>query len=81
VVGLEAFESDAMRGRDVRAILFCVTTTVALVLISYAALQSFLATLALTAAYDVWLLTRPRMVRVFRRLRGEPDWSGYFKND
>ncbi|WP_133255015.1 hypothetical protein [Phenylobacterium hankyongense] len=70
-----------MRGRDVRAILFCVSTTVALVVVSYAAFHSFLATLALTAAYDVWLLTRPRMVRLFRRMRGDPDWSGYFKND
>jgi len=27
------------------------------------------------------VLTRPRMLRVYRRLRGEPDWGGYFKDD
>lgn len=71
----------AMRGRDVRAILFCVTTTLALLAIVYLLLRSYLATIALVGAYDAWLLTRPRMLRVFRRLRGEPDWSGYYKDD
>lgn len=70
-----------MRARDLRAIVFCVTTTIALFVVSYLMFRSYLGTLALVGAYDAWLLTRPRMLRVFRRLRGEPDWSGYFKND
>ena len=41
---------------------------------------NFLALIAIVGAYNVWILTRPRMVRVFRRLRGIPDWSGYFMN-
>jgi hypothetical protein len=70
-----------MRPRDLRAILFCAATTLVLLVASYLLVHSILVSLALTGAWDAWLLTRPRMVRVFRRLRGEPDWSGYFKND
>lgn len=70
-----------MRARDLRAIVFCVATTVVLLVVVYLLTRSYLATLALVAGYDVWLLTRPRMLRVLRRLRGAPDWSGYFKND
>jgi len=70
-----------MRGRDVRAILFCVATTILLFVVSFLLFHNFIVTLALVAGYDAWLLTRPRMQRVFRRLRGDADWSGYFKND
>jgi len=70
-----------MRARDVRAITFCIATTLVLMLGAMFVSRSLLVSLALTAAYDAWLLSRPRMIRVFRRLRGEPDWSGYFDND
>ncbi|MDB5417275.1 MAG: hypothetical protein JWP50_694, partial [Phenylobacterium sp.] len=41
--------------------------------------RSVIAAAALIAAYNAWLLTRPRMRRVFRRLRGETvDFSGYY---
>ena len=69
-----------MRARDVRAIAFCVVTTLAVLAGLTLALHSYLAAIALTVAYDAWLLTRPRMLRVMRRLRGDPDWSGYFDN-
>ena len=70
-----------MRARDARAISFCGVTTVALLGGSWLLLHNPLVSVALTAAYDAWLLTRPRMIRVIRRLRGEPDWSGYFDNE
>ena len=70
-----------MRARDVRAIVFCTVTSLLLLVVSYVAFRSVLGSVALVGAYDAWLLTRPRMVRVIRRLRGDPDWSGYFKND
>ena len=49
-------------------------------ILSYAMLQTFLVTVALAGSYLVWLLTRPRMMRLMRRARGAPDWSGYFRN-
>lgn len=70
-----------MRPRDARAIAFCATTTLLLLLGSALLLHSLLISLALTGAWAALVLTRPRMIRVMRRLRGEPDWSGYFKND
>ena len=69
-----------MRARDVRAIAFCSATTVILAAGTLVLTHSAIAALALTIAWDAWLLTRPRMQRVLRRLRGEPDWSGYFDN-
>ena len=70
-----------MRARDVRAIAFSVATTLGLFGGAALLTGNFLVSLALTAAYDAWLLTRPRMLRVLRRLRGEPDWGGYFDNE
>lgn len=70
-----------MRARDVRMIAFCVVSTLVVLAGSWLILHSLLVSLALTAAYAAWTLTRRRMIRVFRRLRGEPDWSGYFDND
>ncbi|HEY8615172.1 hypothetical protein [Phenylobacterium sp.] len=70
-----------MRARDLRAILFCAATTVLLFAVSGLAFRNWLVTLALTGAWAAFVLTRPRMLRVMRRLRGEPDWGGYFKND
>lgn len=70
-----------MRRRDVQAIVFCVLSTLALFAVLYLVTGSYFGSLALVAAYDAWLLTRPRMQRVIRRLRGAPDWSGYYKDD
>ena len=70
-----------MRARDVRAIAFCVITILAVLAVSALATRNYLASVGLTGAYAAIVLTRPRMLRVFRRLRGDPDWSGYFRND
>jgi hypothetical protein len=69
-----------MRARDIRAIAFCIATTATLAIVLYLSTRNLLATLAATAAYAVFVATRPRMIRVARRARGEPDWSGYFRN-
>lgn len=70
-----------MRPRDVRAIIFCGASTLALLSGSQLLLHNVVFSLAVSAAYAAWVLTRPRMMRLYRRLRGEPDWSGYFDND
>jgi len=69
-----------MRARDVRAILFWLTTSFLLLALSYALTRGVIVTVALVAAYNAWLLTRPRARRVSRRLRGEADWSGYYQD-
>ena len=72
----------AMRSRDVRAITFCAITIPGLFVASVMLLDNGLASAALTAAYAAWLLTRPRMIRVMRRLRGEPvsAWGAYYRD-
>ncbi|HEX3700166.1 MAG TPA: hypothetical protein VHV27_05770 [Phenylobacterium sp.] len=68
-----------MRPRDVRAIVFWLTTSLVLLVGVYLVSNSVIASVAVAGAYNCWLLTRPRMRRVFRRLRGETvDGSGYF---
>jgi uncharacterized protein involved in cysteine biosynthesis len=68
-----------MRARDVRAIAFWITTSLVLLIAAFFATGGVIAAVALTAAYNAWLLTRPRMRRVFRRMRGEPSgFSGYY---
>jgi threonine/homoserine/homoserine lactone efflux protein len=69
-----------MRARDVRAIAFWLSSSLVLLVGAYLATTSVIAAVALTAAYNAWLLTRPRMRRVFRRLRGEDvtGFSGYY---
>ena len=68
-----------MRARDVRAIAFWLTSSLIILVGVYLAAHSVIAAAALTAAYNAWLLTRPRMRRVFRRMRGETaDFSGYY---
>ena len=70
-----------MRSRDVRAIVFCLATSLLLFGLSYLATHRVIAASALTAAYAVWLLTRPRMRRVLRRLRGETvDFTSYYQD-
>ena len=68
-----------MRARDVRAIAFWVASSLVILVGVYLATSSVIAAAALTAAYNAWLLTLPRMRRVLRRLRGETvDFSSYY---
>jgi hypothetical protein len=69
-----------MRARDVRAISFCAVTTAGLFAAALVLLDSMIAAVGLTLAYAAFVLSRPRMIRVFHRLRGDPDWSVYFDN-
>jgi hypothetical protein len=68
-----------MKARDVRAIAFCLVSTLVVAAGSIVLLQSYLLAGLFTVVFDFWLLTRARMVRVIRRLRGAPDWSHYFR--
>ncbi|WP_369061720.1 hypothetical protein ABOZ73_06610 [Caulobacter sp. 73W] len=77
----EASERPALRARDLRAIAFLLGSTALILLIAGLVLENLLAALALTAAYAVWLATRPRMIRVARRLRGERvEHISYYSN-
>jgi hypothetical protein len=69
-----------MRPRDVRAILFWIASSVALILALQAGFHNWPLTAIAAAAYNAWLLSRPRMIRTFRRLRGErlSRSGGYF---
>lgn len=70
-----------MRARDARAISFCVATTLVLMAATYVLSRSVIATAALAGAWLAFVLTRPRMQRVIRRLRGDVDWSGYYRDE
>jgi hypothetical protein len=69
-----------MRPRDARAILLWIASTIGLVIALEAALHNWILTSITAAVYNAWLLSRPRMIRVFRRLRGErfERSGGYF---
>ena len=70
-----------MRPRDVRAIAFWLISSLALLVAVFIASHSVIAAAALVAAFNCWLLTRPRMKRVFKRLRGETvDFSSYYQD-
>ena len=71
-----------MRPRDARAILFWIATSIVLFLALEMAFHRWLLCLFAVAAYNAWLLSRPRMVRVFRRLRGErfERSDGYYRD-
>ena len=75
------FESEpVMRARDARAILFWIASTLILIGALEAVVHRWMLTGLIAALYSAWLLSRPRMIRLFRRLRGE-RWertSGYF---
>lgn len=73
----------AIRARDFRAILFCVVTSLLIAAGVFLVAHSVIVAAALTGAWLAWLLSRRRMRRVIRRLRGEPEddgWGGYFRN-
>jgi hypothetical protein len=65
-----------------RAIVFCVVTIAAVLAGGVVLLQAWMPAIALTAGYAAWLLTRARMIRVIRRLRGDTGWdfSGYYRD-
>ena len=75
-----------LRRKDVRAIAFCALSIATVFVIVFMIADRFLpqpiyaAPLGLTFA--LWLLTRARMMRVWRRLRGEspPGWGNYYRN-
>ena len=69
-----------IRARDIRAIAFCTATIPAVFALVYFGTQSWLPAAGVAAAYAAWLLTRPRMIRVMRRLRGDTilEWGGYY---
>ena len=69
-----------MRPRDARALLFWIASTVALILALQLGAHNWMLTAIAAAAYNAWLLSRPRMIRVFRRLRGErvEQFGSYF---
>ena len=69
-----------MRARDIRAIAFCAITTMAAFVVVLVLSHNYIAAVAATGAWMAFVLTRPRMQRLIRRLRGEPDWSGYFRD-
>jgi hypothetical protein len=71
-----------MRRRDATAIAFCAITITGLLVASLLLLDNDLVAAAITLAYAAWVLTRPRMIRVMRRLRGEPtsSWSAYYRD-
>lgn len=68
-----------MRSRDVRAIAFWVGSSLVLFAAMFFVSRGLIAPAAATGAYNAWLLTRPRMRRVFARLRGETlEFHGYY---
>ncbi len=70
-----------MRARDVRALVFVGATSLMLLALTYLLSKSVIASSALTGAWLAFALTRPRMRRVMRRLRGEDDgWTGYYQD-
>ena len=67
-----------MRLRDIRAIAFCVVSTAVVGAGGLLVMPDWVMAAALTLAYAVFVATRPRMLRVYRRLRGESvEMSGY----
>jgi hypothetical protein len=67
-----------MRLRDVRAITFCVVSTAAVAAVGFWLLPNWVMAVFLALAYGIFVGTRPRMLRTYRRLRGETvEMSSY----
>jgi hypothetical protein len=62
----------------VRAIAFCAVSTLLLALALAGVTRNALVSLGVTAAYAIFLITRPRMQRVIGRLSDKPNWDGYY---
>ena len=72
----------AVRARDLRAIGFCLITIPMVFVVVDAVLGRLLVSVAVAAAYACFILTRPRMIRVFRRLSGERvERISYYSNE
>lgn len=70
-----------LRGRDVRAIAFVSLSSLLILAAAWLLTRGVIVPCALTAAWLAFALTRPRMRRVIRRLRGESDgWTGYYQD-
>lgn len=70
-----------MRARDARAIGFCLLSASAVAMLANLVLENWVAASALGLACLVWLGTRPRMLRVMRRLRGQTvERISYYEN-
>jgi hypothetical protein len=54
----------------------------AVLVVAYLGVHSWPISAVVAGAYAAWLLTRPRMIRVFRRLRGDTilEWGGYYED-
>ncbi len=70
-----------IRRRDIHAVAFCLVSISAVCGIIALVSGNWIYTLAVTGIFTAWLLTRARMVRVIRRLRGETvgGWSDYYR--
>ena len=60
-----------MTARDFRAILFCIVSTGIVAAVALFLLRSVLFMIICVVVFDAWILTRPRMVRVGRRMLGQ----------
>ena len=70
-----------IRARDARALAFCMLTIPLVYFAASRLLDGGLATAATTGAYACLVLTRPRMIRVYRRLAGQRlERSSYYRN-
>jgi hypothetical protein len=72
---------NTLRARDVRAIVFCIATIALVAVVASRSLDTWPPAAALTSAYAIWLVTRPRMLRIVRRLGGQRiERSRYYIN-
>lgn len=69
-----------LRGRDIRALAFCVVCVLTLFAVTLVVFDDWLRAVAATAAGSVVLLLNPRIARVRRRLFGGVSWEGYYKD-
>jgi hypothetical protein len=71
-----------IRRRDIQALAFCLLTLPLLFIALSYVLQAWQPAAVGALAYAIWLCTRARMIRVFRRLRGdqEVEWRGYYED-
>lgn len=70
-----------IRPRDARALAFCIVSVPLACLLLNWLTDGVLVTVAGTGAYACLILTRPRMIRVYRRLAGQRlERSSYYRN-
>lgn len=71
-----------MSGRDFRTILLGTASSAAVATVAYWGIGHWLPALGLMAIYDLWLLTRPGAIRLFRRVSGKtPPGDAYFREE